>query len=90
MAELSLIYLTYRPGGIDLLAQSLINQPLIYELIVIDDFPGRPERGEAKKFLQSHGIPLRYYGPSKTKSLPDSPCGLANAMNRVAMHATSQ
>ena len=90
MAELSLIYLTYRPGGIDLLAQSLINQPLIYELIVIDDFPGRPERGEAKKFLQSHGIPLRYYGPSKTKSLPDSPCGLANAMNTGAMHATSQ
>lgn len=88
--ELSFVYLTYRPGGIDLLAQSFICQPPIYELIVIDDFPGRSERGEAKKFLQAHGIPLKYYGQSKIKSLPASPCGLANAMNTGAMHATCQ
>jgi glycosyltransferase involved in cell wall biosynthesis len=86
---ISLSYITYRPGGIDLLAESLKHQPPeLYELIVVDDFPGRVERGEAAKYIQSKGIPLSYYGPSKPHSYPDKKLhGISNAMNTAAMKA---
>lgn len=84
----SLVYLTYRPGGIDLLAQSLACQPYMnYELLVIDGLLGRPERGEAAKYLTAHGLPLSYFGPPKAKVYPNTPVNLANAMNTGALLA---
>ena len=87
---LSLVYLTYRPGGIDLLVQSLRQQVPFYELIVVDDYPGRVERGEATNYIERHGLPLTFHGPSKSHSYPDHCNGLANAMNTGALHATTQ
>lgn len=86
---LSLVYLTYRPGGIDLLVESLRYQEPIYELIIIDDYPGRVERGEATNYIKRSGLPLTYHGPSKPHSYPDHCNGLANAMNTGALHATT-
>lgn len=85
---ISLVYLTYRPGGIDLLATSFAkDEKRDYELIVIDDFPGRAGRGEAQKFLVDQGIKLGYYGGSKNKSYPNTKCGLANTVNTALIQA---
>ena len=85
---LSLIYLTYRPGGIDLLAESLQGQDSsLYELLIVDDFPGRPERTVVREYAKEKNIPLAWHGPSKLKSRPETPCGLLNAMNTGAMYA---
>ena len=86
---ISLIVLTYRPGGIDLLADMLARTipsgP--WELIVIDDYPGRVERGLAQYHLHERGIPLGYYGGSKNKSYPETKGGLCNATNTALLHA---
>lgn len=88
MPSLSLVYLTYRPGGIDLLANSLAKQDCKdYELIVIDDHPGRVERGEAARYIKDRDIPLKVFRGSKPKSHPDTLCGLVNAMNTGLLHA---
>lgn len=86
---LSVVYVSYRPGGIDLLGRSLAAQqnPPPWELIVVDDYPGRPERGIAERHLRQLGLPLSYYGPSKPKTRPETKLGLANAMNTGALHA---
>lgn len=82
MPELSLVYLTYRPGGIDLLGNALKGCVGDWELIVVDDYAGRVERGAATAFLKEDcGLPLRWHGPSKPKSIPDTRGALANAMN---------
>jgi hypothetical protein len=86
--NLSVVYLTYRPGGIGLFGRSLVGQNADYELLVIDDFPGRVGRGRAQKFLLDLGLPVSYYGPSKPKSFPDTYQGLFNAMNTAVLHAT--
>lgn len=83
----SLIYLTYRPGGLDLLVESLRPQLPLYELVVVDDYQGRAERGQAQDYIRKNGINLGYYGPSKPHSYPGHCNGLANAMNTGALHA---
>jgi len=83
---LSLVYLTYRPGGIDLLADGLARQDNNYELIVVDDYPGRVARGKAQEYLLEKGINLAWYGQSKIP-IRTGKHGLANAMNTGALHA---
>jgi hypothetical protein len=79
---------TYRPGGIDLLTESLRAQPPdLYELVIVDDYPGRVERGKVQEYIKSKGIPLLWYGKSKPHSYPrQKKCGLTNAMNTAIMH----
>ena len=107
MPDISFIYLTNRPGGIDLLGMSLSGQmknideisPELqrqfkdakpnWELIVVDDYSNRFERGEAAKYLSSLGLPLSYYGKSKDKWYKDARQGLANAMNTGLIVARS-
>lgn len=88
---ISLIVLTYRPGGIDILADCLSRtqnpKGIPWELVVIDDYPGRVERGVALKYLQAAKIPVGYYGVSKPKSYPQTKSGLANATNTALFHA---
>jgi glycosyltransferase involved in cell wall biosynthesis len=75
---LSLIYLTYRPGGFDMLCNSLMNQTYSnYELIVVDDLPNR----NLTDYIEGCDIPLGYYGPSKSKCYPDTSYNQANATN---------
>ena len=85
---LSIMYMTYRPGSIDLLGHSLKDQTdKDYELIVVDDCHGRAGRGHARKFLESLGVPVTWYGQSKPKSpkFQDNPFGFSNAMNSGVM-----
>lgn len=63
---ISIVYCTYRPGGFDLLASGLAGQGE-YELVVVDDYPGRDVTG----YLLEKGVHLGYYGPSKPHCYPD-------------------
>jgi FkbM family methyltransferase len=85
--EISLVYLTYRPGGFDLLADCLKRQ--IYknwELVVVDDYPGR----DVSSYLTEQGLPLSHYTDSKKKCYRDAPFGQVNAMNTGLLHASGE
>ena len=83
---LTVIYMTYRPGGFDLLADSLKNQTYKnYELIVVDDFPDSSK--PVKEYLLKHNLPVTYCGPSKEKCYSDTPYNLCNAMNTGLLHS---
>lgn len=86
---ISLICCTYRPGGLDVLALSFRETPpsADYELVIVDDCPGRVERGRVRPFLeQQQGVRLGWHGPSKPKNCPDTKGGLCNAWNTALMH----
>lgn len=89
---ISLCVCTYRPGGLDVLVDSLVStQPgkEPWELVVIDDHPGRVQRGEAEAYLRQN-LPLGYYGHSKPKSYPNTKSGLCNAINTALMHCRGE
>jgi glycosyltransferase involved in cell wall biosynthesis len=81
MIDLSIIYITYRQGGYDILADGLSRQTnKNYELIIIDDF--LPDRStEVQDYLKYHGITPKYLGPSKEKCFPELSFGIFNAVN---------
>ena len=82
---ISLIYWTYRMGGFDLLVEGLKHQTFKdWELIVVDDCPGR----NMTKYLEDAGMPLAYCGPAKKKQYPDTPHGQCNAINTGLLHAS--
>lgn len=85
----SLVYMTYRPGGIDLLAESLANQPSIYELIVVDNYPGRIERRNSINYIRDRKIPLRFYGGPSIPVEGEPKRGIARAINAGAVQATT-
>lgn len=88
MVDLSVVYLSYRPGGIDLLGESLRGCTGSWELIVVDDHPGRIGRGVATSYLRDDcGLPLTWHGESKPK-IALSRGALANAMNTGAMRCS--
>ena len=85
--KISLIVCSYRPGGIDLLSTFLPGTEGDWELVFIDDYPGRVQRGEAVKYLQGIiGDRLAYYGHSKPKEIKDTKGGLMNAWNTALAH----
>lgn len=86
---ISFVHTTYRPAGIDLLVKSFVQaDPVLdYELIVVDDLPGRVQRGIAEKFIKEQGVKLSWYGNSKPHPYAPIKCGLANAMNTGLIHA---
>jgi hypothetical protein len=81
MQKISFIHLTYRQGGYDILADSLVNQRFQdYELIIIDDFT--PDRSTVvRSYLENKGIHVKYIGPSKPKAFPEASFGIFNAAN---------
>jgi glycosyltransferase involved in cell wall biosynthesis len=82
---ISLVYLTYRLGGFDLLLDSLKKQTVKtgWELIVVDDYPDR----DLSMLFEEDDIPLGWYGKSKVKKHADTRFGVANAMNTGYLHA---
>lgn len=88
--EFSIVYITYRPGGFDILADSLENQTLKdYELIVVDDYPV-DRRGKVRRYLEERGIPVAYVGPSKPKCFPELAANVINAMNTGFLLSTKE
>lgn len=88
--KLSFVYLTIREGYLDVLSNELKAQkdPRPWELIVVDGFPGRVERGNGEKLLLHFGIPLADYIKPKPKTFPWSRINFANAINTGALHAS--
>lgn len=85
----SLVYVTNRPGGFDLLVESLKWQPPYYELIVVDGLEDRAARLTVPEYMLSNGIPLRAY---TTPCLPPGGCnksGIARAYNTGAVWTTT-
>ena len=83
--KFSIAYISYRPGGFDLLAHALINQAYKnYELIVVDDYPNR----SLKAWLEEQGIPVTYYGPMKEKTLKDTTYNQCNVLNTALLYAS--
>src|ERR1700684_126948 len=87
---ISLVVLTYRPGGIDLIAHSVARTKGDWELVIVDDYPGRVKRNRVPGFLREMGIPLGWYGPSKPKCYPDAKGGLCNAWNTALCHVRGE
>jgi len=80
--SVSLVFITYRPGGIDILADSLQNQTFKdYEL---------NRRDKVKRYLKRKGIPVSYVGPSKPKCFPDVSFNALNATNTGFLLSTKE
>jgi len=88
--EFSIVYTTYRPGGLDILADSLKNQTMKdYELIIVDDHP--VDRSKmVKDYLEKQGIPVAYMGPSKPKCFPEVAFNVFNAINTGLLLSTKE
>lgn len=85
--KLTILYMTYRPGGFDLLADSLKNQTYKnYELVVVNDFPDSSK--VVKKYLLKNNLPVSFCGMSKKKRYLNTPYGLCNAANTGLLHST--
>lgn len=80
MPKFSIVYLTYRPGGYDILADSLAHQTCQnYELICVDQ---RADLHEARaSYLKDHNVRIVAISISKRKSFPDTGYSLINAYN---------
>lgn len=86
--KFSIVYLTYRPGGFDMLADSLVNQTAQnYELIVVDDCK-LDRRDIVKRYLEEKGVNLKYIGESKKKCFPNTTHNFANALNTGILAST--
>lgn len=79
----SFVYFTYRPGGMDMLANSmsLINDT-DYELVVVDDYSDR----DMTRAFEGRGIQVAWWGKSKPKTYPDTPFNQINALNTGLLH----
>jgi glycosyltransferase involved in cell wall biosynthesis len=83
----TILWYSYRPGGIDILCDSLKRQTYQnYELIMVDDYTER--RQKVKKYLSQHGIHPDYLGPSKKKSFPNIAFNCTNALNTGILMST--
>jgi len=84
---LSVVYLTYRPGGYDMLADGLKDQTHTdYELICIDEVTERHDI--VVKYLEGKDIPISHVSPSKPKCFPELPFNLINAYNTGVLLST--
>jgi len=86
----SLIIPTFRPGGIDIIADSIHNQVMKdIELILVDDYINNRHE-EVLEYLASKNITTQYLGPSKKKGFPETIHNVANAINTGFMASTKE
>lgn len=85
--KLSLVYITYRHGGYDMLADALKNQTYQnYELIVVDEMVSRQKL--VKDYLEDEGINVAYVGPSKKPCFPELGYNIVNSWNTGILKST--
>lgn len=86
--NLSLIYVSHRPGGFDLLADWLSRQSGVdFDLIVVDGKPMRVRDRVVVPFMAKTGAAVRWYGEPKMRTFPYSSIGYVNAVNTGLLHA---
>ena len=80
MPKFSIVYLTYRPGGYDMLTDGLSHQICQdYELICIDE---RKDLHKTRlEYLKEHNVKISIITQSKKKCFPDTAFNLINAYN---------
>ena len=85
---ISIVYITKRPGGYDILFNCLKQQEYQnYELIIVDDV--LDERKEKiLKYAFELSIKLKIVTKSKNKTFEDTKFGIANALNTGYIHAS--
>jgi glycosyltransferase involved in cell wall biosynthesis len=88
MISLSVMFMTYRCGGIDILADSLANQTYKdYELIIVDDF--LPDRSkQVHEYLVSKNVKPAVITCSKPKCFPELPFNVSTAVNTGVILST--
>lgn len=90
--KITVIYVTDRAGGIDVLADALsVQQPLpdlSWDLVVVDGLPGRVERGLAAQHLRNKRLPLVHYGSPMPAMYPLACSSFASMANTGLLHAT--
>lgn len=88
--KISIVYITKRPGGYDILFNSL-NQQLYqnYELIIVDDIiDDRKELIENYAKEKNIFDKIVYLGKSKEKTFPDTKFNISNALNTGYIQTT--
>lgn len=89
MVQLSLVYVTYRPGGYDILLDSVKNQTFRdFELIVVDELTHR--RDKVLKYFTRCGDITTIVTPSKPKAFPKHVYGLLNAFNTGVIESSGE
>lgn len=87
MLRPTVLFYTYRPGGIDILADGLKNQThQNYELVIVDDYVERKQK--VKRYLARHDIHPEYLGPSKKKGFPNIKYNCTNSLNTGILMST--
>lgn len=78
---ISIIYVTKRPGGYDILFNCLREQTYQnYELIIVDDVLDE-RKDKLLSYAKEKGIKLKIATKSKRKTFEDTKFGIANALN---------
>ena len=78
---ISIVYVTKRPGGYDILFNSLKQQTYQnYELIIVDDVLDE-RKDKIFKYAKELNIKLKIATKSKEKTFKDTKFGIANALN---------
>jgi glycosyltransferase involved in cell wall biosynthesis len=78
---ISIVYVTKRPGGYDILFNCLKNQVYQnYELIIVDDVLDE-RKDKILEYAKELGIKLKITTKSKKKTFADTKFGIANALN---------
>ena len=85
---ISVIYISNRPGSLDILTHALSLQTFRdWELVFVDGLEGRIGRGFARAHLDKHDCQVGWHGDPKPKTFPWSRTGFVNAMNTGLIHA---
>ena len=86
--KFSIVYFTYRPGGLDMLIKSLSKQTYDdYELIIVDDYADR-DFDAVSKYIKSYGIDDFKLLRSKKKCYEDIAFNQVNAFNTGLLKCT--
>lgn len=90
--KISFIYISNRPGSIDILAYNMMHQQPVpgheFELVVVDGLPERYQSGKVPPYLAEHNINVGWYGPPIPRTFSFASTGFTNAMNTGLLHAS--